>query len=179
MLLTKVSIEKNLQLFSNSKWLFLVSAAYSSLSSGFEVRAVTVDKNPLKKLKTQDEEIFTIQVSLFSFISHLLALTFDSWTRECDVALIYIYFFYEQISPWLGLWQTMGTLRSNDATATKKSLKKWIWVFSVFIAIIPKHLLCQLLANPPEAEFQGTIFKLKNGNKISSLLVYVHHKTRN
>ena len=46
-------------------WLFLVSAAYSSLSSGFEVRAVTMDKNPLKKLKTQDEEIFTIQVSLF------------------------------------------------------------------------------------------------------------------
>ena len=86
MLLTKVSIEKNLQLFSNSKWLFLVSAAYSSLSSGFEVRAVTVDKNPLKKLKTQDEEIFTIQVSLFSFISHLLALTFDSWTR--DVVLL-------------------------------------------------------------------------------------------
>lgn len=36
--------------------------SYSSLSSGFEVRAVTVDKNPLKKLKTQDEEIFTIQV---------------------------------------------------------------------------------------------------------------------
>ena len=86
MLLTKVSIEKNLQLFSNSKWLFLVSAAYSSLSSGFEVRAVTVDKNPLKKLKTQDEEIFTIQVSLFSFISHLSALTFDSWTR--DVVLL-------------------------------------------------------------------------------------------
>ena len=37
-----------------------------------------------------------------------------------------------------------GTLRSNDATATRTSLKKWICVLSVFIAIIPTHLLGQL-----------------------------------
>ena len=36
------------------------------------------------------------------------------------------------------------TLRSNDATATRTSLKKWICVLSVSIAIIPTHLLCQL-----------------------------------
>ena len=36
------------------------------------------------------------------------------------------------------------TLRSNDATATRTSLKKWNLVFSVFIAIIPTHLFCQL-----------------------------------
>ena len=41
------------------------------------------------------------------------------------------------------------------------------------MAIIPTHLLCQLEANPPKAEFQGTIFKLRERNKISSLLVYV------
>ena len=48
------------------------------------------------------------------------------------------------------------TLRSNDVTATKTSLKKWIFVLSVFIANIPIHLLCQMWANPPGAEFGGT-----------------------
>ena len=38
----------------------------------------------------------------------------------------------------------LGTLRSNDATATRTSLKKRICVLSVFIAIIPTLLLCQL-----------------------------------
>ena len=50
---------------------------------------------------------------------------------------------------------------------------------SVFIAIIPMHLLCQMQANPPEAEFQGTIAKLKERNNISSLLVCVLHKLQN
>ena len=69
--------------------------------------------------------------------------------------------------------------RSNDATTTRALLKKWICVLSVFIAIIPTHLLCQMWANPPEAEFQVTISKLRKRNKISSLLVYVLYKTRN
>ena len=38
----------------------------------------------------------------------------------------------------------IGTLRSNDTTLTKTSLKKWICVLSVFIAIISIHLLCQI-----------------------------------
>ena len=38
----------------------------------------------------------------------------------------------------------IGTLRSNDATATRTSLKKLICMLSVFIAIIPNHLLCQM-----------------------------------
>ena len=38
----------------------------------------------------------------------------------------------------------LGTLRSNDATAMRTLLKKWICVLSVFIAIIPTHLLCQM-----------------------------------
>ena len=34
------------------------------MSSGFEVRALTVDRNRLKRMRTnEDEEIFTIQVS--------------------------------------------------------------------------------------------------------------------
>ena len=40
---------------------------------------------------------------------------------------------------------------------SNESVKKWICVLSVFIAIIPTYLLCQILANPPEVEFQGTI----------------------
>ena len=38
----------------------------------------------------------------------------------------------------------IGTLISNDATAMRTSLKKWICVLSFFIAIIPTHLLCQM-----------------------------------
>ena len=40
--------------------------------------------------------------------------------------------------------EKIGSLRSNDAAATKTSLKKWICDLSVFIAIIAIHLLCQM-----------------------------------
>ena len=36
-----------------------------------------------------------------------------------------------------------------------------------------------MYANPPESEFQGTIFKFRKRSKSSSLLVYVLYKTRN
>ena len=35
----------------------------------------------------------------------------------------------------------IDTLRSNDAMTTRTSLKKWICVLSVFIAIIPAQLV--------------------------------------
>ena len=47
------------------------------------------------------------------------------------------------------------------------------------MAIIPIYLLCQMYANPSEFKFQGTVFKFRERNKISSLLVYVLHKLRN
>ena len=59
---------------------------------------------------------------------------------------------------------TIGTLRSNDATAMRTSLKKWIYVLSVFIAIISTHLLCQMKASPPGVEFLGTICKYRKRN---------------
>ena len=37
----------------------------------------------------------------------------------------------------------IGTLRSDEAMAAKTSLKKWIYVLSAFIAIIPTHFLYQ------------------------------------
>ena len=43
-----------------------------------------------------------------------------------------------------GLFMIVRTLRSNDATATRTSLKNWICVLSVFIAVIPTHLLCRM-----------------------------------
>ena len=43
-----------------------------------------------------------------------------------------------------GHYCNLGTLRSNDATATRTSLKKGISVLLVFTAIIPTHLLCQV-----------------------------------
>ena len=35
-----------------------------------------------------------------------------------------------------------------------------------------------MYTNPPEIEFQGTIFRFRKRNKLSPLLVYVLHKTR-
>ena len=69
----------------------------------------------------------------------------------------------------------LGTFKSNDATATGTSLH----VLSVLSAIIPTYLLGQMYANPPEFEFQVTIFEFRKRNIISSLPVYVLHKTRN
>ena len=69
----------------------------------------------------------------------------------------------------------LGTFRSNDATATGTSLH----VLSVLSAIIPTYLLCQMHGNSPEFEFQVTIFESRKRNIISSLPVYVLHKTRN
>ena len=40
---------------------------------------------------------------------------------------------------WERAIELLGTLRSNDATVTRTSHKKWICVLSVFIAIIPTH----------------------------------------
>ena len=79
---------------------------------------------------------------------------------------------------WIHTRRLLGTLRSSDATATRTSLKKWIWVLAVFIAIIPTYLLCQMKENPSGTEFLGTISKFRKRNKISSLLLYVLHKTR-
>ena len=48
--------------------LFFLLSAYPFMSSGFEVRQLNVDRIPFnKKQKTQDEEVFTIQVWLRAF----------------------------------------------------------------------------------------------------------------
>ena len=74
---------------------------------------------------------------------------------------------------------TLGTLRSNDPTATRTTLKKSICARLVLIAIIPTHLLCQMWADPTGVEFLGTISKFKKKNKILSLPISVLLKTRN
>ena len=43
---------------------------------------------------------------------------------------------------------------------------------------LPSYLNFQMWANPPEVEFQTTLSQSRTRNKISSLLVYVLHKTR-
>ena len=62
---------------------------------------------------------------------------------------------------------------SNENIAQKVNLRS----FSLYSDY--SYPLCQMWANPPEAEFQETISSLRKRNKISSLLVYVLHKTRN
>ena len=37
-----------------------------------------------------------------------------------------------------------GTLRSEDGNGGKMLLKKWIRFLSIFITIIPIHILCQM-----------------------------------
>ena len=61
----------------------------------------------------------------------------------------------------------------------KTSLKIGTCFLSVLIASFPTHLLCQMEENPTRVEFLGTISNIRKRNKISSLFVYVLHKTRN
>ena len=64
------------------------------MSSGFEVQQIILDKNTLKKLKAQDEEIFTIQVGLFD---HWYSRSFiKKWTGVFAVISKYSFFV------WLG-----------------------------------------------------------------------------
>ena len=55
----------------------------------------------------------------------------------------------------------------------------WYHFLSIFIVIIPTHLLCQMLANSPGAELLRTISKFTERKIISSSLVHVFHKTWN
>ena len=78
----------------------------------------------------------------------------------------------------VGFFIELRTSRSNDMTATRTSLKKWICLLLVFVT----HLLSQMQANPPGVEFLRTIWKFRKKKKISSFLgiiVYVLHNTRN
>ena len=53
-------------------------------------------------------------------------------------------------------WLILRTLRCKDAMVAKTSLKKSICALSVFIAIIPTDVLCQIWGKPPRVEFVGT-----------------------
>ena len=72
----------------------------------------------------------------------------------------------------------IGTLRSDEAMAAKTPLKKWIYVLSAFIAIIPTHFLYQKYANLPGVELLGSLSKFQKRNKFWSLLVYVLNKKK-
>ena len=50
------------------------------------------------------------------------------------------------------------SLRSNDATTTRTSLKKWICVLSVLIAIVPTHLLGHPSSSKGEITFRRCLF---------------------
>ena len=64
---------------------------------------------------------------------------------------------------------------SNENVAYKKEFE---FLPSLFNSDYSYPLTLSNLANPPEGDFQVTIFKLRKRNKISSLLAYVLHKTR-
>ena len=76
------------------------------------------------------------------------------------------------------LCTSIGTSRSNDATATRTSRqrqeRRLKSEFAFFQSLQQSFIPTQV--NPPEAEFQGTKFKLRKRNKILLLLVYVLHK---
>ena len=78
-------------------------------------------------------------------------------------------------SDWLWIEICENVVLSKMET----SLKKWIRVLSITVAIIPTRFLCQMLANSSEAKFLKTISKFRKRKKISSDLVYVLHKTCN
>ena len=49
----------------------------------------------------------------------------------------------------------------GTVTAAKMSLKEWIHILSIFTAIIPTHLLCEMQENSPGVEFLRTISKFR------------------
>lgn len=59
------------------------------MSSGFEVRQINVDKNPLKKLKAQDEEIFTIQVGLFEYLNTFVCIRMGLVFLQSSVSTLF------------------------------------------------------------------------------------------
>ena len=59
------------------------------------------------------------------------------------------------------------------------SLKKWICLLSISIAIFPIPLLCQMQPNSSGVEFITTISSFRERKEISSWLVQVLHKTWN
>ena len=72
-----------------------------------------------------------------------------------------------------------GALASTTATAAKKSLLKWIRVFSNFVAFIPIHWNCEMWANFLGVDFLGTGLTLRKKKGNSAPLVYVLHKSWN
>ena len=76
----------------------------------------------------------------------------------------------------LFLWELLGTLRSNDATATRTSLKKWIWVFSYSLYSDYSYpLTLPIVGEPSRQDFRITpytimhTFKNKRQNKTKPL----------
>ena len=55
----------------------------------------------------------------------------------------------------------MNQSQYDNALAAKASLKKWIYVLPVFIAIIPTHLLYQNSVIPPGVEFLGSLIQVQ------------------
>ena len=73
---------------------------------------------------------------------------------------------------------SLRTLRSNDATATRTSLKRWICVPSVFIAIIPTHLNFRgpYRSSKREIKFRRCLFTSSIKRKIRHFHVVVVQK---
>ena len=76
----------------------------------------------------------------------------------------------------LFLWELLGTLRSNDATATRTSLKKWIWVFSCSLYSDYSYpLTLSIVGEPSRQDFRITLtsimhtFKNKRQNNTKPL----------
>ena len=51
--------------------------------------------------------------------------------------------------------QAIMDLKIKRRDGKENVTQKWIFVLSVFITIIPTHLLCQMQANPPDLNSKG------------------------
>ena len=73
----------------------------------------------------------------------------------------------------------LGSLRSNDATATRTSLKKWICVLCHLNRVFGPAQYVKMQATFPEVEFLRILFRFKKRKENSSSYVHVLHKTSN
>ena len=98
----------------------------------------------------------------------------------CKVVVLYnkpIAFYTSSLpSPSSLLKLPKRTLRSNDATATRTSLKKWICVLSVLIAIVDTNLLGHPPSSEREITFRRCLFTFSTKREIRHFHVAVVKK---
>ena len=119
-----------------------------------------------KKLPTYDElnEVEHMRNEVWSNATSLFNWRFRSLCRPCCLSPLILLM---PITRPYSLWNLTNREFKipRQRRPRKKSLKKWICVLLISIAITPTHLLCQIQASSFWAEFLRITFKFRKRKK--------------